>query len=295
MYKIAILGCENSHANAFLDFIEEGLYPEIEVIGIYSDEETAVKGLNEKYHVPIMPHYDTLVGKVDGIMITARHGDRHLEYATPYFSTGIPMFIDKPITISEQDALTLMRQAKKNHVRLCGGSTCAHVAETKELKQYRLEQLDKIAGGQVLCPIQFHSIYGGFFFYAQHLVQVVMEIFGENPCSVIAQKVENKASLILKYPTFIVNATYVEGLRFYHADVFTNSEIISRNLSITADSFHHEMDAMMKLLQGEEMEYSYDSFIKPVFIMNAIHTSLAQGKKIEICYPQEKPKSGGKP
>ena len=36
MYKIVILGCENSHANNFLRLIAEGHYPEIEVIGIYT-------------------------------------------------------------------------------------------------------------------------------------------------------------------------------------------------------------------------------------------------------------------
>ena len=41
MYKIVILGCENSHANNFLRLIAEGHYPEIEVIGIYSNEPEA--------------------------------------------------------------------------------------------------------------------------------------------------------------------------------------------------------------------------------------------------------------
>ena len=38
MYKIAILGCENSHAKNFLDLISKGLYPDIEVVGVYSNE-----------------------------------------------------------------------------------------------------------------------------------------------------------------------------------------------------------------------------------------------------------------
>ena len=39
MYKIAILGCENTHANSFLRQIyKKGRHTDIEVIGIYSDE-----------------------------------------------------------------------------------------------------------------------------------------------------------------------------------------------------------------------------------------------------------------
>ena len=52
MYKIAILGCENSHANAFLDFlIKEKKYEDIEVAGVYSDEPEAMAKLKEAYGV----------------------------------------------------------------------------------------------------------------------------------------------------------------------------------------------------------------------------------------------------
>ena len=45
MYKIAILGCENSHAKNFLDLIAAGAYPEIEVVGVYSNEPEAAQKL----------------------------------------------------------------------------------------------------------------------------------------------------------------------------------------------------------------------------------------------------------
>ena len=53
MYKVVILGCENSHANNFLRLIAEGHYPEIEVIGIYSNEPEAVQKL---HRIVVEPH-----------------------------------------------------------------------------------------------------------------------------------------------------------------------------------------------------------------------------------------------
>ena len=49
MYKVAILGCENSHADSFLSLIKDGLYPDLEVVGVYSHEEEPPKKLQEKY------------------------------------------------------------------------------------------------------------------------------------------------------------------------------------------------------------------------------------------------------
>ena len=36
------------------------------------------------------------------------------------------MFIDNPITVSEQDAPDFVRQLAKNDVRVCGGSSLKH-------------------------------------------------------------------------------------------------------------------------------------------------------------------------
>ena len=80
MKKIAILGCENSHADTFLNLIynTDG-YRDIEVVGVYSNEPEAVKKLNEKYGVAILENYTDAVGKIDGLIVTARHGDLHYE------------------------------------------------------------------------------------------------------------------------------------------------------------------------------------------------------------------------
>ena len=84
MKKIAILGCENSHANSFLDFIlNNEKYKDIEVVGVYSNEPEASKKLNEKFGVNILENYTDAVGKIDGLIITARHGDLHYEYSKP--------------------------------------------------------------------------------------------------------------------------------------------------------------------------------------------------------------------
>ena len=113
MKKIAILGCENSHANNFLKYIRDNSeLADIEVVGVYSDEKEPPEKLNAEYGVPIMKDYADAVGKIDGLIITARHGANHYKYAKPYIGSGIPMFIDKPITVSEDEALEFMRERR---------------------------------------------------------------------------------------------------------------------------------------------------------------------------------------
>ena len=284
MYKIAILGCENSHANRFLTLISEGMYPDIEVVGIYSNEPEAVDKLNKQYGIYVMKDYAELVGKVDGIMITARHGDNHYKYAKPYLDSGIPMFIDKPITCNSEEAVEFMRECKEKGVRLCGGSTCAFLSETLALaKAVEEKEQGDTMGGNLVCPIHLDSPYGGFFFYAQHLVEVMTKIFGQDVQEIIANKREATLSFIAKYEDFDVTATYSSS-NYYDISVFGKKSSRHEKLTFGENCFSHEMDDMHDLLVGKEMKKDYDTFIKPVFIMETIMRSAESGKweKVKI-------------
>ena len=278
MYKLAILGCENSHADNFLRLIAEGKYPQMEVIGIYSNEPEAAKKLHDKFGTPIMAHYGDLAGQVDGVMITARHGDNHFLYAKPYLNDGIPMFIDKPITCSNAEGEEFMAEAKARGIRLCGGSTCAATEETYALAEtVRKTLCGKVRGGSLACPYYWDSPYGGFYFYAQHLVEVMTAVFGENIRRVFAEKNGETLTFMAQYPEFTVTGTYAEGLKYYNVSVFGADSARNENLKLTPDSFRHEMDSMLSLLEGKPMEKTYESFLYPVYVMNAILRSLDSG------------------
>ena len=283
MYKIAILGCENSHAKNFLDIIKAGEYPDIEVVGVFSEEIEAAKKLYELFGVYVMSDYGEFAGKLDGVMITARHGDNHFKYAKPYMNDGIPMFIDKPITCTEDDALEFMQLSKEKGIRFCGGSTCAALEETLDLARcVKDEECGTLKGGSIVCPIQLESIYGGFTFYAQHLIEVMLTIFGEGVLSVRATRNTECVTFDAYYENFTVVGTYLEKISYYGVSVYGAKNVRSEKLTFTPQSFRHEMNDMADLLNGKDMKKSYESFIRPVFIMNAIMRSMESGQKEKV-------------
>ena len=281
MYKIAILGCENSHANRFLQFIKDGEYADLQVVGIYSNEPEAAARLHEQFDVPVLETYDAAVGLVDGVIITARHGDRHYEYAKPYIASGIPMFIDKPITCTEEDARAFMAEAATAGVRLCGGSSCAHTPETLALREVaRNKVYGAIVGGHLACPMFYDSPYGGFFFYAQHLVEVMTTVFGEDVREVRAECGGTGITFTARYDSFNVTGTFVEYMPnggYYSVSLFGEGGTETRLLTIDDNAFRSEMQAFYELLCGGAMHKSYDSLIRPVLILNAITRALDSG------------------
>lgn len=285
MKKIAILGCENSHANEFLNYIiKDKLYEDIEVAGVYSDDLEAAKILNKEYGVYIASAYDEFVGKVDGIVITARHGDNHYKYAKPYIKSGIPMFIDKPITVSEEDAREFMKEIQDNNIKVCGGSVFIFVDKVLELKKIvEGREQGEVYGGFLRAPISMNNEYGNFYFYSQHLVQMMTEIFGYYPKSVKAYRNNNVISCVVRYENYDINLEFVDGNYKYYVLASCENQVVGGECDF-GGSFKKEFDSFYQILSGGEMEMSYKDFFASVYILNAINRSIENGQEEEIKY-----------
>ena len=281
MKKIAILGCENSHAAAFIKCIrEKAELSDVEVVGVYSDDPAAEEKLNAKFGVPVMDSFDSAVGQIDGLIVTARHGDNHYKYARPYIESGVPMFIDKPITVSEYEAIELMRELKGAGVRICGGSSLKQDTYVSRLREEALsEEGGKTLGGYVRAPLNMENPYGGFYFYAPHLVEMVCEIFGRYPLSVTARRNGECIHVLFHYENYDCVGLFCDKNYVYYASRMSENGCSSYSIPATDEWFEREFFEFHQLLCGGEQSISYADIIAPVFIMNAIERSLQSGKE----------------
>ena len=288
MKRIAILGCENSHADAFLKCIaEKQAFSDVEVIGAYSDDRGAAERLRENFNVPILESYSEAVGRIDGLVITARHGDNHYRYAKPYIESGIPMFIDKPITVREDEAVEFMRALKARGVHICGGSSLKQDVFVQRLKKEREDNVGgKTVGGYVRAPYQSKNEYGGFYFYAQHLVEMVCEIFGRYPLSVTAMRNGSRIHVLFHYADYDCVGLFCDENYTYYASRMAENGTSSFDIPSTEEWFEREFGEFYRLLSGGKQSATYSDVFAPVFIMNAIDRSLKSGREENVAYQE---------
>lgn len=285
MYRIAILGCENSHANSFLKYIRENeAYRDIETLGVYSIDRAAAEKLSAEFGVKVMDAPDELVGKLDGLIITARHGGYHYEFAKPYLNDGIPMFIDKPITVTEEDAYSFACELKEKNITVSGGSSLVYGEKICELRdKLKSGEMGKVFGGFMRAPISLTNPHGDFYFYAQHLVSMMTEVFGKFPEAVYANKNGSTVNCTVSYADYDVALSYVDGNYNYYACL--SAENGCEGGAVTMDGiFEKEFAAFDDILRGKSNGEELNGFFAPVYIMNAIERSVASGKKEKINY-----------
>ena len=293
-FKIGIIGTENSHAWAFTKFFnqpdENGnfAYPDCHVTLVYGHYPEESKKTVEQYGADaVAESIEQMVANVDAVMITARDGKYHAEFARPFVEAGIPAFVDKPFTVDPQEAIDLVRLAKQKGVPLCGGSSLKQDCFVKELRRDReTERGGKTLGGFVRAPYQAENAYGGFCFYAPHLVEMVCEIFGRFPRSVTATRNGEQIHVLFHYDAYDCVGLYCNRSYVYFASRMAETESTAREIPSTNEWFYWEFKEFYQLLQGAPQSVGYEEFIAPVFILNAVERSLESGRE-EVVRPIE--------
>lgn len=281
--KIAILGTENSHANAFARLIKNSpKYRDIEIVGVYGYDDAANKKLVDEglvSYVASDPH--EFLGKVDGIMVTARHGDHHHEYALPYIKAGVPAFIDKPFTVGFDKADELLTAAKESGALLCGGSSLKYLDEMNALARFR--QSKTVVGGNVTAPINMVNPYGGFYFYAQHLIEILFSVFGTDIKSVYARSHDNedRISVIFDYGAYDVTAQFYSSYT-YSATVYAREGCRHAAADDVTYCYEKELDDFATMVRTGTMPHDYESLVKPLKLMHFIEDSFTEKKEIPV-------------
>jgi len=282
--KIVILGCENYHARQFLTYIKENeKFKDVEVLGVHSLlDKPAEEKLANDFGAKRLNLYTDCVDQVDGVIVTARNGNYHYQFAEKYLKSGITAYIDKPITITEDDAIKLANLAKKNNVKLTGQSSLLFEPAIKELKEIKEEK--GCIGGFVRAPISMDNPHGGFYFYAEHLVDMLLDIFGWYPKSVFAREYEGSISVTFKYEGYDVLGLFSKDSYFYSAGVFTKEGSILKDIPIVGNekSFEDHFEEFYDAMNADTFKVDYHKFISPVFVLNAIERSMQSGKEEEI-------------
>ena len=287
-FRIGIVGTENSHADAFCKFFnqpdENGnlAYPDCHVTLVYGNYPEANERLVRECGADaIAASVEEMVGAVDAVMVTARDGKFHADFARPFIEAGIPAFIDKPFTTDLAEAEALVRLAQEKGVPLVGGSSLKHADGIRELKALRASLGSTVKGGSMFAPLSMVNEYSGFWFYSSHLAEMCMEVFGWQPERVVATENHGSVYATVHYADFAVSCCFMDGCGDCYAGSIFAEKTTHRTVDLK-DIFRRECDSFVDMLHTGKMSYSYEELVAPVAFLAAVKESYETGKPVEI-------------
>jgi hypothetical protein len=205
--RAGIIGLDTSHSIAFTKALNgPDALPELggyKIVAAYPKGSSDIKssadripGYTEdvkKMGVEIVNSIEELLTKVDVVFLETNDGRPHLEQAVQVFKTGKRMFIDKPITASLQDAISIFRAAEKYNVPVFSSSSVRFESITQEIANGRI---GKVLGAETYSPATIEKTHPDLFWYGIHGVESLFTLMGTGCKSVSRTYTENTDMVI---------------------------------------------------------------------------------------------------
>ena len=172
---------------------------------------------------------------------------------------------------------------KACHAPVCGGSSLVHTDAIRSLSAYAKENRSSIIGGHVTAPVSMENDYGGFWFYSQHLIQMMTEVFGTDVISVTAQKESQGVRAVYRYAQFCVTAFFGTG---YTISLYRGGyDAVSATITLGEDYFLPELHAFYKMVKTGRIADRLQDLIAPVFLIDATITAYEKNREVYVHIP----------
>lgn len=195
--RVGIIGLDTSHVVAFTSLLNrsgnEGDLAGVRVVAAFPGGSPDVPAsrdrvagfteqLRDKYGVEIVDSIDTLLGKVDAVLIESVDGRPHLEQARPVFAAKKPVFIDKPVAASLADAVEIFRLSEETGTPCFSSSSLRFSAGIQSMRGN--EKIGEVLGCDAYGPCSLEEHHPDLFWYGIHGVETLFTIMGPGCVSV---------------------------------------------------------------------------------------------------------------
>nr|WP_242035132.1 Gfo/Idh/MocA family oxidoreductase [Mesobacillus harenae] len=154
------------------------------------------KFLEQEFKINIVESIHRAAASSEAILLTAVDGRKHLELFKELLPYKLPVFIDKPLALSSEDAQELFSLSKQHNVPIMSSSSLRYADSFHRL----LETINKdINSIYVHGPLPMQELMPGYFWYGIHMLEMVIAAMGVGVNRVTVSSNEEYETLILEW------------------------------------------------------------------------------------------------
>ena len=293
--RVGIIGTDTSHVTAFTKLLNDssapGRVPGARVVAAFKGgspdvEESARRvdqyadELQKKHGVEIVPDIASLLDNVDAVLLESVDGRSHLAQARPVIAAHKPVFIDKPLASTLEDAREIARLATAAGVPWFSSSSLrfGEIGATMRFQD--------VTGASTWGPGPFEAHHAlDLSWYGIHAVELLYTIMGRG-CETVERSTTDDADVIVgrwkggRIGTVRVVRPYSD----YGAVVYRSSEtVVSHPKAAAATDYQPLVAQIVRFFETGVSPVPNEETLEIFAFMDAAQRSKEQGgKSVEL-------------
>ncbi len=201
--RAGIIGTDTSHVPAFAGVFKAHPEWRIKLVAAFKGGspdlptsadrvEGFAKTLHDKYDVEIVDSIPAFLEKVDVVLLESVDGRPHLAQVTPVLKAGKPVFIDKPLAASLEDARAIVKLSKETGTPFFSASSYRFHTDVPRLRDNA--GVGKVTKVQASSPFNKLAFHPDLYFYGVHGVEALYAVMGPG-CVSVSRKADGGADV----------------------------------------------------------------------------------------------------
>lgn len=206
-FKLGIIGLDTSHSIAFTKILNDPkakkdlqgfkvvvAYPHGSA-DIHSSASRIPRYTKEiqQYGVKIASSIDELLSQVDGVLLETNDGRPHLKQLRKVIKAKKPVFVDKPVSASLEDAVTMYREAREAKIPMFTSSSLRYMASAQAVRN---GSIGKVTGCDAYSPCSLEKTHPDLFWYGIHGVETLFTVMGVG-CKTVSRTQNSGTELVV--------------------------------------------------------------------------------------------------
>lgn len=162
-----------------------------------------------------IPHgvgdYQEFLGEVDAVIIARDDYENHFQMAQPFLEAGLPVFVDKPLSLDAAELRVLKPYLEKGQLMSCSGMRYSRELDEPRADLAAYGRLKLIRGAIVLSWEN----------YGVHLLEAILAVTPARPVSVRMLPAEHASAVVLLDDGVLIQIDALgECARTFHVELF---------------------------------------------------------------------------
>ena len=236
--KIGMIGLDTSHCPAFAKLLSEEENPHYveggRVVAAFpggSEQFSLSRNrvaqyttqMRDEFGVEILDSIEAVAERCDAILLESVDGRQHLEQFKVLAKYGKPVFIDKPLTCSTEEARQIFELSAKTNTPVFSASSLRYASGVAELGDG-----EKVHGCEAFGPMAILDDFPGVFWYGIHSADVLFSKMGTGCKEVTVTRTEQADVIAGVWEDGRIGTLYgfrFPGVNSFGATVFTEKGV----------------------------------------------------------------------
>ena len=185
--RAGIIGTDTSHVPAFTKAFHDHPEWKIKVVAAYKGGspdlpisanrvDKFAETIRTEYGVELVDSIDALLARVDVVLLESVDGRPHLQQVLPVLKARKPVFVDKPLAASLEDARRIVQLARETGTPLFSTSSVRYHRDIPRVRATQdIGALTRVQANYQLNVIPFHP---DLFYYGIHGIEALYAVMG---------------------------------------------------------------------------------------------------------------------